>query len=222
MDRVTAAVKAILSLVSLVRKGDRLGDGDALLDLAEQTVESVSALRDGAEQVQKNVVELEEKVKSEMLPLKDEIMKMNNRVSMGENAFQNVASSVTGLSAKIAALEALVSVQGSMHNGGAITGRDRGILEYKAIQGLKMLGGDKGQFRQWHQKMVSAMFTVKDEYGKILKYLEKSLDVGTKADDIQDELEEDFDEELVEELSMKLYTLLMDKAENEAYEKIRG
>ena len=95
-------------------------------------------------------------------------------------------------------------------------------MEYKAIQGLKMLGGDEGQFRQWHQKMVSAMFTVKDEYGKILKYLEKSLDVGTKADDIQDELEENFDEELVEEFSMKLYTLLMDKAENEAYEKIRG
>ena len=45
-------------------------------------------------------------------------------------------------------------------------------MEYKAVQSLKALTGDKSHLRQWRQKLVSSLYTVRENYGNMLKYME--------------------------------------------------
>ena len=102
VGRVAAAVSSMLELVGLVRRGDRIDDGDTLLEVAESVVEAVGGLKDGIEKVQANVVSLEGKVKVEVLPLKDEIVKMSTRMSIGESAVQGALVSVSAMGSKMA------------------------------------------------------------------------------------------------------------------------
>ena len=48
------------------------------------------------------------------------------------------------------------------------------VLEYKAIQSLKPLGGDKGVFRQWHQKFITALYAIDEDFGDMVKCIELS------------------------------------------------
>ena len=57
----------------------------------------------------------------------------------------------------------------SIGGGGEGGYRRRGVLEFKAIQFLKPLGGDKGSVRQCYRTFVTAMYTLHDEYGDLFK-----------------------------------------------------
>ena len=60
----------------------------------------------------------------------------------------------------------------------------RNPLESKTINNLKPLTGDKGMFRQWNQKFISAVYTINNEYGDAMKNIEKELDMGSKTDEV--------------------------------------
>ena len=40
----------------------------------------------------------------------------------------------------------------------------KGILEFKVVQNTKPLTGDKGHFRKWHQKLINALSTIKEDH----------------------------------------------------------
>ena len=79
------------------------------------------------------------------------------------------------------------------------------------MQFLKPLGGDKGVFRQWHQKFITALFAIDEDFGNIVKMIETASDTGTKPDEMVGTVEEKYGD--VDKYSKKLYTVLMDKAE---------
>jgi hypothetical protein len=60
----------------------------------------------------------------------------------------------------------------------------KGLMEHKVAQSLKPLTGDKGQFRQWHLKAMSALSQFNPEYGQILKTMETDMDTGKKQDEV--------------------------------------
>ena len=66
-DAVHASVVFLRGLGEAIRKGDRLGDGDAMLDLIEHSCTAISHLRSGAGSVQLNVEALEQKITEEVL-----------------------------------------------------------------------------------------------------------------------------------------------------------
>ena len=97
--------------------------------------------------------------------------------------------------------------------------RKKGILEFKVVQNIKPLTGDKSQFRQWHQKLINALMTINEDHAKIIKGIEKAMDVGDNIDDALDELDQNH---LLEDFDKDLICILMDKCEGEAYDKIKG
>jgi hypothetical protein len=65
----------------------------------------------------------------------------------------------------------------------------RNIMEFKVIQGLKIMSGDKGSFRQWHQKVLSAVGQVEAGYERLLQELAQEVDLGRNVDKILEEME---------------------------------
>jgi hypothetical protein len=57
-------------------------------------------------------------------------------------------------------------------------GFNKGIMEHRAIQNLRAVSGDKGLFRQWHQKFTTALGQVKVEYEEIVLKLAREIDLG--------------------------------------------
>ena len=219
VDAVQAAVQELQGLVVKLKSSERFFDQDALIDVVEQTAIGLSHLRSGAGQVQTNLEELETKVKNEL------VGGVAAKMSQNEQTVSGLAGSIALVEQKVNALEMIftgISNAGMSIGGGKGGDRTRGILEYKAMQFLKPLSGDKGLFRQWHQKFVSAAYTVKEEFGELLKKLAMELDVGIKMDDLRKIIEDEFDSDFLDEWSLNLYTVLMDKAEGDAYDKIKG
>ena len=95
----------------------------------------------------------------------------------------------------------------------------KGILEYKVIQNIKPLTGSRSQFRQWHQKLINALSTIKEDHAEIIRAIEKSMDVGDKIQESLDELDSTY---LLDDFNKDLTCILMDKCEGEAYDKIKG
>ena len=56
----------------------------------------------------------------------------------------------------------------------------------------------------------------------MIKTIAAESDTGNKTDEIMKTLQQKYGDEFVDEWSAKLYTVLMDKAEGEAYDKIKG
>ncbi len=48
---------------------------------------------------------------------------------------------------------------------------NRGIIEHKVIHNLRAVTGDKGLFRQWHHKFITALGQVRAEYGEMVHKL---------------------------------------------------
>ena len=95
----------------------------------------------------------------------------------------------------------------------------KGILEFKVIQNIKPLTGNRSQFRQWHQKLINAISTINEEHAEIIKSIEKAMDIGDKIDDALDDLDTHY---LVDAFNKDMLCILMDKCEGEAYDKIKG
>ena len=56
----------------------------------------------------------------------------------------------------------------------------KGILEFKVVQTIKPLTGNISQFRQWHQKLINALSTIKEDHSEIIKTIEKQWLLATQ------------------------------------------
>ena len=109
-------------------------------------------------------------------------------------------------------------VSGSNYKGGF---KDRGVMEYKVITNLKAVNGDKSWFRQWHLKFVTALGQVRSEYEEIVQRMVKEIDLGKDLSATLESLSIDYPE-LYQNVSGDVWKILIDKAEAEAYDKIKS
>ena len=72
-DGVHASVITLRSLAEAIEKSDRLADGDAMIDIIEQTCGGLAHLRQGAGSVQLNVEALEKRIANEVVGMKEAI-----------------------------------------------------------------------------------------------------------------------------------------------------
>ena len=70
--------------------------------------------------------------------------------------------------------------------------------------------GEKGKFRQWHQKFANAMTQVNSEYGELIKRLEEELDTGANIEDAKTILETEFN---TGDFARELHSILVDNSE---------
>jgi hypothetical protein len=66
--------------------------------------------------------------------------------------------------------------------GGAQRKFAKPIMEYKAIQNLRAVNGDKSMFRQWHQKFSTALGQVVESHEEIVRRFVKEIDLGREME----------------------------------------
>ena len=106
--------------------------------------------------------------------------------------------------------------------GAGQTTRSKSVMDHKIVQNLSNVNGDKTKFRQWNHKFRSALMTVDKVYDNILEVVEKELNIGTSTDDIDNKVKVMITSADYNKLTCDLYCILVDKAENEAYDKIKN
>ncbi len=74
-------------------------------------------------------------------------------------------------------------VGGSNRTGGGVR-LSRGIMEHKVVQNLRAVNGDKGLFRQWHQKFTTALGQVREECDGIIRKLARDINLGKDTETI--------------------------------------
>ena len=104
--------------------------------------------------------------------------------------------------------------------GGAQRKFAKPIMEYKAIQNLRAVNGDKSMFRQWRQKFTTALGQVVESHEEIVHRLVKEIDLSREMEKIVTGLRTEYGEEF-ERASGDVWNILIDKAEMEAYDKIK-
>ena len=124
---------------------------------------------------------------------------------------QQINTNLHTLANQVAQRQAVQGPQQQQHN--------TGILEFKVVQHIKPLTGNKSQFIQWHQQLINALSTINEDHAEIIKAIEKSMDSGQKIDEALDDLDQQFH---LYEFNMDLLCILTDKCEGEAYDKIKG
>ena len=97
---------------------------------------------------------------------------------------------------------------------------NKGIMEHRVVQNLRAVNGDKGSFRQWHQKFTTALGQVKAEYDEVVHKLVREIDLGKEMETILVTMENDYGSTF-REMSHDIWKVLIDKAEAEAYDKIK-
>ena len=124
---------------------------------------------------------------------------------------QHINTHLHSLANQVAQHQAVQGSQQQQHK--------KGILEFKVVQNIKPLTGNKSQFRQWHQTLINALSTTKEDHAETIKVIEKSMDIGYKINDAMDDLDQQFH---VYEFNKDMLCILTDKCEGEAYDKIKG
>ena len=92
--------------------------------------------------------------------------------------------------------------------------RPKSIIDFKSVQHARSLTGDNTAFRQWHQTCLN-VYSVKDEYGEMMKATERELDTGIKPDGIKHNMGQIFTNLRV--FVRDLYATLAEKVEGEGY-----
>ena len=95
----------------------------------------------------------------------------------------------------------------------------RAMGESRSVQGLKVLGSDKSEFKNWNQKLLNIMTQcLGKEWRTYMLELDKMLDVRQKVLDNDDlELLPGYDDLTdTEQASESLYHVLVEKTEGEA------
>ena len=156
----------------------------------------------------------------------------NTRMEQIENTLNAmnvmVANDIKALHEKTAYL------QGAIESGGAKSGgsaRKFGILESKAIQGIKPLGTDKVGFRMWNEKLINIVSQVRPGARKLFAAITEFVDQDNDLDDAKfaTEFEDSGAKQELEDrgtsyddISEDLYVLLTDKTGGEAAIRVRG
>jgi hypothetical protein len=93
-------------------------------------------------------------------------------------------------------------------------------MEHRVIQYLKAVNGDKSFFRHWQQSFTTATGQVTGEREEIVQRLVKKIDLGKRIEKlvtgVRGEQRAEFDK-----VSEDMWNFLIDKAEAEAYHKIK-
>ena len=148
-DAVDAAARDLRVVGENVRSGQVLAQ-DAVLEVIEQAVIAIDNLRIGAGTVHGSVAELETRIRDEVVRIMGEINMTNTRVHTGETAMQHIGNAISAVDSRVTQIESSPGVHGRP---------ERNILEYKRVQNVRSLSGEKTQFRQWHQKLINVLYT---------------------------------------------------------------
>ena len=106
---------------------------------------------------------------------------------------------------------------GGGHGGGSKY--QKTIMEHKVIQYLRTVNGDKSLFRQWHQKFTTALGQVPGAHEEIIQRMVKEIDLGKELEKVVTTLKDEHEE--FGKVSGDVWNVLIDKAEAEAYDKIK-
>ncbi len=104
---------------------------------------------------------------------------------------------------------------------GRATKHTRGIMEHTVITNLRCVNGDTSLFRQWRQRFIAALGQHDDHVqGEIVQHLVKKTDLGKEVDKVVEEVKTTCGGTFVR-VSGDVWNMLLDKAEIEAYDKIK-
>ncbi len=93
-------------------------------------------------------------------------------------------------------------------------------MEHRVIHNLKAVNEDKSLFKQWHQKFPAALGQFQEPYEEVVRRLARDIDLGNELDVVMSTLRAIYGETL-NEASGDIWKVLLDKAEAEAYDKIK-
>ncbi len=93
-------------------------------------------------------------------------------------------------------------------------------MEHKVIMNLWMVNGDKSLFRQWHQSLITTLGQVEGAHEEFIQLLVRETDLGRELDKVVGDSRIHYGEEF-KRVSRDVWNILMDKAENAAYDKIK-
>ena len=92
-------------------------------------------------------------------------------------------------------------------------------MEHKAVQYFRAVNGDKSLFRQWHQKITTALGQVSGGHEEIIQRMVKEIDLGKDLEKVVTTLQGEYEE--FAKVSGDVWNVLVDKTEAEAYDKIK-
>ena len=104
-------------------------------------------------------------------------------------------------------------------------------MEHKAVNNLKTQGSDRNGYRMWHEKLVNAFAQVNNQYRGILERIAQDTDHDVDVSMSDHDSWEDWVNKLSDPpdhdgVSMKtlnedMYSVLMDKTEGEAWQRVK-
>ena len=84
------------------------------------------------------------------------------------------------------------------------------IMEYKVIQYLRAVNGDKALFRQWHQRFTTALGQVPGNHEEIIQRMVKEIDLGKELEKVVITLKDEYEDFL--KVSGDVWNVLIDKS----------
>ena len=185
---------------------DAISEFETMINVQDPTSSKIHDLFNminvGSQVFHKQVTDINDKLNASDVP-----QKINNLDQM----MQQINANLHALAGQVAQHQAAPGPQQPQHK--------KSILEFKVIQNIKPLTGDKGHFRKWHQKLINALSTIREEHAEIIRTIERSMDIGETIDEALDDLDQQFH---LDDFNKDLLCILTDKCDGEAYDKIKG
>ena len=94
-------------------------------------------------------------------------------------------------------------------------------MDRRVVQHLDKLTDERHKFRQWNDKFKKTLKVIDKAYANVLGEVEKELKVGTSAVAIDDDIKLKLGDQDYEKFVQDLHGVLINKAEGEAYDKIK-
>jgi hypothetical protein len=98
-------------------------------------------------------------------------------------------------------------------------GSSKRIMEHNVIMNLRIVSGDRSLFRQCRQRFIIELGQAGGAHEEIIQQLVTETDLGQELGKVVENLRSNHGEEF-RRVSGDVWNVLMDKAENEAYDKI--
>ena len=98
----------------------------------------------------------------------------------------------------------------------------KNAMEYRIVQNLSKVNGDKTKFRQWNHKLKSALRIVDTSYHNIMEDMEMEMNIGNPIDEVYDDIKVKYPGEGHKRLAQDLYNIIIDKVEDEAYDRVKN
>jgi 3-methyladenine DNA glycosylase AlkC len=105
--------------------------------------------------------------------MKDTVDQQNKTAACLSNTLKSVADWATKMEERVALLE-------STRSGGTSTPWAKSISEVKAIQNLEQLGNDKGEFRNWMDRLTNALVQKDADYRILMNKIKETMDQKNK------------------------------------------